>query len=79
MRQQPRQGRDKVAQGASPGWHGPLPAFGTPLPPERERGWGEGRPDEPTAYAVGYPLTPASRASRRKQLRPENETSLLDL
>jgi hypothetical protein len=28
---------------------------------------------------VGYPLTPASRASRRKQLRPENETSLLDL
>jgi hypothetical protein len=36
---QPRQGRKIVAQGASPG-EGPHPAFGTPLPPERERGLG---------------------------------------
>jgi len=39
-RQQPRQGRHKVAQGVSPGWDGPHPAFTTPLPPERERGRG---------------------------------------
>ena len=37
---QPRQGRHRVAQGVSPGFDGPHPAFGTPLPPERERGWG---------------------------------------
>ena len=33
---QPRQGRKIVAQGASPGVESPHPAFGTPLPPERE-------------------------------------------
>jgi hypothetical protein len=37
---QPRQGRKIVAQGASPGVDSPHPAFGTPLPPERERGGG---------------------------------------
>ena len=35
---QPRQGRDTVAQGESPGLYGPHPAFGTPLPRGRERG-----------------------------------------
>jgi hypothetical protein len=39
-RQQPRQGRHKVAQGVSPGLDGPHPACGTPLPLERERGRG---------------------------------------
>ncbi len=37
---QPRQGRKRVAQGVSPGWKDPHPAFGTPLPPRRE-GTGE--------------------------------------
>jgi hypothetical protein len=37
---QPRQGRKIVAQGASPGVESPHTAFGTPLPPERERGRG---------------------------------------
>jgi len=37
---QPRPGRKIVAQGISPGVDGPHPAFGTPLPPERERGQG---------------------------------------
>ena len=38
----PRQGRNTVAQGASPGESGPHPAFGTPLPLGRERGRGRG-------------------------------------
>jgi len=37
---EPRQGRHKVAQGVSPGLEGPHPAFGTRLPPLRERGRG---------------------------------------
>ena len=37
---EPRQGRKIIAQGASPGWGGPHPAFGTSLPLGRERGWG---------------------------------------
>ena len=37
---EPRQGGKIVAQGASPGVESPHPAFGTPLPPERERGRG---------------------------------------
>jgi len=37
---EPRQGRQIIAQGVSPGLDGPHPAFGTPLPPERERGRG---------------------------------------
>ena len=36
---EPRQGRKIVAQGVSPGLDDPHPAFGTPLPLERERGW----------------------------------------
>ena len=39
---EPRQGRQRIAQGASPGLEGPHPAFGTPLPLVRERGGGEG-------------------------------------
>ena len=38
--EEPRPGRKIVAQGASPGLEGPHPAFGTPLPLGRERGWG---------------------------------------
>ena len=40
---QPRQGRKMVAEGVSPGNRSPHPAFGTPLPPARERGRGRGR------------------------------------
>ncbi|SPE33775.1 hypothetical protein SBA2_800027 [Acidobacteriia bacterium SbA2] len=37
---EPREGRHRVAQGESPGLDDPHPAFGTPLPLRRERGWG---------------------------------------
>jgi len=37
---EPRKGRKIVAQGVGPGLNGPHPAFGTPLPLGRERGWG---------------------------------------
>jgi len=59
---EPRQGRYKVAQGASPGLEGPHPAFGTPLPLGGRGDGGEGRCLQPTACAVGYWLPPAPRA-----------------
>ena len=59
---EPRQGRQRVAQGVSPGLDGPHPAFGTPLPPGGRGDGGEGGLLLPTACAVGYRLPPASRA-----------------
>jgi len=59
---EPRQGRDTVAQGASPGSDSPHPAFGAPLPPGGRGDGGEGWVSRPTAYAVGYALPPAPRA-----------------
>jgi hypothetical protein len=59
---EPRQGRHRVAQGASPGLDAPHPAFGTPLPPGGRGGGGEGGLSRPTACAVGYSLPPAPRA-----------------
>ena len=43
--------RNTLAQGASPGFAGPHPAFGTPLPRGRERG--RGRVPQPTALRRG--------------------------
>jgi len=45
--------RNTLAQGASPGFAGPHPAFGTPLPRGRERGRGRGRVPQPTALRRG--------------------------
>src|SRR5215470_17347219 len=48
-----RSGGITLAQGASPGFAGPHPAFGTPLPRGRERGRGRGRVPQPTALRRG--------------------------
>ena len=65
---EPRQGRDRVAQGESPGLDGPHPAFGTPLPPGGRWDRGEGWVSQPTACAVGYTLPPAARAQSFNEL-----------
>ena len=59
---QPRQGRNSVAQGESPGKNGPTP-FCSPSPAWRGRGPREGPHPGPTACAVGHTMTPVgSRA-----------------
>jgi len=54
---QPRQGRNIIAQGESPGRAAPTP-FCSPSPPGGGRGLEEGLNSEPTAGAVGYMLPP---------------------
>jgi len=65
---QPREGRHKIAQGVSPGSGGPHPTFGTALPPGGRGDGGEGGRRQPTAYAVGYRLSPAPRAEFSREL-----------
>jgi hypothetical protein len=65
---EPRQGRNRVAQGVSPGLDDPRPAFGTPLPPGGRGDGGEGGLPQPTACAVGYSLPPALRAEILNEL-----------
>src|SRR6516165_6833421 len=45
--------RNALAQGASPGFTGPHPAFGTPLPRGAGEGRGRGRVPQPTALRRG--------------------------
>jgi len=58
---QPRQGRNNVAQGESPGENGPYPPR-PPPPPSGGGGQGRGSHSGPTACAVGYTISPAARA-----------------
>jgi hypothetical protein len=65
--QEPRSGVCFLAQGASPGFQGPHPAFATPLPQERERGKGRGRVLLPTALeGVKKSTTPFVEAAFRR-------------
>jgi hypothetical protein len=63
---EPRQGRHTVARGASPGLDGPHPAFGTPLPLERERGRGEGALVHPRLAPWAKRLRPSADGLRSR-------------